>query len=150
MDLHSVTEEVLAGLQFMEGSDKVEKKLHFDMQVPFYSDVNRMKVILNNLISNAIKYRNTKIEDQFVEIDAIVNSEKAIITVRDNGIGINPDYRDKIFDMFFRATTQGSGSGLGLYILKETLAKVNGKISLETTPNIGSTFTIEIPNFKLK
>jgi len=150
VDMHEVTEEVLAGMQFMDGSEKVEKRLNFDMQCPLYTDKNRMKVILNNLLSNAVKYRNIKEEHQFVSVDATVTVDKVVITISDNGIGITPQYQEKIFDMFYRATTQGSGSGLGLYILKETLNKINGKISVISTPNVGTTFKVEIPNVKLK
>ena len=150
VDMHEVTEEVLAGMQFMDGSERVEKRLNFDMKIPFYSDKNRLKVILNNLISNAVKYQNKNEPKPFVSIDAVVTTDKVEITIADNGIGITPQYQEKIFDMFYRATTQGSGSGLGLYILKETLNKINGKISVSSTPNVGTTFKVEIPNVKLK
>lgn len=150
VDMHEVTEEVLAGMQFMDGSERVEKKLNFDMQVPLYTDKTRLKVILNNLISNAVKYQNKKEPNPFVSIDAVVTNSKVEITIADNGIGITPQYQEKIFDMFYRATTQCSGSGLGLYILKETLNKINGKISVISTPNVGTTFKVEIPNVKLK
>lgn len=146
IDLHALTEQVLAGLQFMEGVDKIEKRLHFDMQIPFYSDHARLTTILNNLISNAVKYRNKNEPHQFVAVDATVTTDKAVITISDNGIGIKPEYQEKIFDMFFRATTQGSGSGLGLYILKETLCKLNGKITVSSTLNQGTTLIVEIPN----
>ncbi len=149
VDVHVLTEEVLAGIQFMDGSDKVEKRLNFDMQVPLYTDKRRMLVILNNLISNAVKYQNKTEQNQFVSVDAIVTASKVEITIADNGIGITPQYQEKIFDMFYRATTQGSGSGLGLYILKETLNKIKGKISVISTPNVGTTFKVEIPNVKL-
>jgi len=146
IDLHALTEQVLAGLQFMEGVDKIEKRLHFDMQIPFYSDHARLTTILNNLISNAVKYRNKNEPHQFVAVDATVTTDKAVITISDNGIGIKPEYQEKIFDMFFRATTQGSGSGLGLYILKETLCKLNGKITVSSTLNQGTTLIVEVPN----
>ncbi len=146
IDLHVLTEQVLAGLQFMDGANTIEKRVHFDIKLPFYSDKARLTVILNNLISNAIKYRNPKKTNPFVTVDATVTEEKAVITISDNGIGIKPEYQAKIFDMFFRATTQSNGSGLGLYILKETLNKLNGKITVSSTLNLGTTLTVEIPN----
>jgi signal transduction histidine kinase len=150
IDLHELTEQTLAGLQFMDGADLIEKKLKFDIQIPFYTDKARLSVILNNIISNSIKYRNKKEEHPRVEVTARVTADRAFIKISDNGIGIKPEYKNKIFDMFFRATTQGTGSGLGLYILKETLGKLNGKISVISAPNEGTTFEIEIPNVKLK
>ena len=150
IDLHEIAEEVLAEVQFIDGADKVEKRLCFNMQVPFYSDKSRLKVILSNLISNALKYQNKNEANPFLSIDAVVTTSKVEITIADNGIGIIPQCQSKIFDMFYRATTHGNGSGLGLYILKETLNKINGKISVTSTPNVGATFKLEIPNVKLK
>lgn len=148
IDLHALTEQVFAELQFMEGADSMEKRMHFDIQIPFYSDKSRLTVILNNLVSNAIKYRNKKEPNRFVAINTTVTAEKAIINISDNGIGIKPEYQEKVFDMFFRGTTQGSGSGLGLYILKETLNKLKGKITVSSALNRGTMWVIEIPNMQ--
>ena len=66
--------------------------------------------------------------------------------MKDNGIGIEPQYQEKIFDLFFRATDQSQGTGLGLFIVKDTIDKLRGKIEVESEPGRGTTFTIEIPN----
>jgi signal transduction histidine kinase len=65
--------------------------------------------------------------------------------VEDNGQGIAPEYQVKIFDMFFRGNESSQGTGLGLYIVKETLAKLSGNIQLTSVPRQGSTFSISVP-----
>jgi len=64
--------------------------------------------------------------------------------VEDNGIGIDNDQKSKIFDMFYRASENSTGSGLGLYIVKESIDGLNGKISLISNKDVGSIFTIEL------
>lgn len=124
----------------------INKKINVTEDELFYSDRSRLKVILNNLISNAIKYSKEDTTLSFIEINAIISPEKLILKISDNGIGIREEHLSKIFGMFARATTASSGSGLGLYIVKECLEKVNGSISVESKLGDGTKFTIEIPN----
>ncbi|QCK14756.1 sensor histidine kinase [Mangrovivirga cuniculi] len=72
----------------------------------------------------------------------------ASISIKDNGTGISKDHINNIFKMFYRATEKTSGSGLGLYIVAETLEKLNGRITVKTEIDKGSEFIIEIPNIK--
>ncbi|MFZ6008876.1 MAG: sensor histidine kinase, partial [Bacteroidota bacterium] len=71
------------------------------------------------------------------------------IIFKDNGIGISEQLCPKIFDMFFRATERSEGAGLGLYIVRETVEKLHGSISVESTLGEGTTFKVKIPNLKL-
>jgi signal transduction histidine kinase len=70
----------------------------------------------------------------------------ATLEIADNGIGIPNDQKSKIFDMFYRATEQGEGSGLGLYIVKEMLEKLGGDITIDSEPGQGTRITLSIPN----
>jgi signal transduction histidine kinase len=70
-----------------------------------------------------------------------------MLHIEDNGIGISPEFKDKIFNMFFRATASSDGSGLGLYIVKQTLEKLEGAIQVESELNKGTTFILQLPNF---
>ncbi len=114
--------------------------------VPFITDLSRIRIILNNLISNAFKYRSYQKERSFVKIEIQVTKEKAKIVVEDNGIGIAQVKLTKVFDMFYRASENSEGSGLGLYIVKNVLDKINGSISIQSEEGEGTTFTVEIPN----
>lgn len=114
--------------------------------VPFITDLSRIRIILNNLISNAFKYRSYQKERSFVKIEIHVTKEKAKIVVEDNGIGIAQVKLSKVFDMFYRASENSEGSGLGLYIVKNVLDKINATIAIQSEEGKGTTFTVEIPN----
>jgi signal transduction histidine kinase len=108
----------------------------------------RIEVILANLISNAIKYQKNEVQNKKVGINVKVKKEEAEINIVDNGIGILNEHLDKIFNQFFKVNTH-QGTGLGLFIVKEALEKINGKISVFSNINQGTTFKIIIPNANL-
>ncbi|MEJ2004558.1 MAG: HAMP domain-containing sensor histidine kinase, partial [Cyclobacteriaceae bacterium] len=116
--------------------------------VSFVSDPTRVRIILNNLISNAIKYRSFSKEKSQIEVFAEVTDEKAVIRIRDNGEGIQESKLPHIFDMFYRATERSEGSGLGLYIVKKVSDKLNADIDVDSVELEGTTFTVTIPNSK--
>lgn len=109
------------------------------------SDPVRVKVILSNLISNAFKYKDISKPQPAVKV--VVEQMNAFIqiTLSDNGIGIGKEHLPKIFDMFYRATAQQEGTGLGLFIVKETIEKLGGQISVSSEPGQGSTFVFTLP-----
>jgi hypothetical protein len=114
--------------------------------VPFYSDAFRMRIIFKNLISNAIKYMNLRRPDNFIWFTIATDANALRLKVQDNGIGIDQAYIDRIFSMFFRATERSEGSGLGLYIVKQTVQRLGGTISLQSTLDEGTQFSIYLPN----
>ncbi|MBL3654992.1 sensor histidine kinase [Fulvivirga sediminis] len=116
--------------------------------VEFFSDLTRIRVILNNLISNAIKYRSRHKEYSYVKVDVTVDEEKAIIEIEDNGEGIEASKMPHIFDMFYRATEKSEGSGLGLYIVKKVADKLNAEIKVRSEELEGTNFKFVIPNTK--
>ena len=125
------------------------KNIKIDMDIrqdsDFYSDEGRIRVIVNNLVSNAIRYHNPDAEQPFVNITAHLNGQAKIV-IEDNGIGIPEQYHQKIFDMFYRVSEKSRGSGLGLYIVKETIDRLSGNIEIESKPGLGTKFTIHLPN----
>ncbi len=112
----------------------------------FRSDRMALKLILNNLLSNAFKYQNKSNPDKLVDLKIKAATGKAIITIKDNGIGINEKHFSEIFNMFFRATSQEVGSGFGLYNVKEAVKKLNGEVKVSSVPDEGSVFEVIIPN----
>lgn len=115
-------------------------------KIPFKSDLTRVRIILNNLISNAIKYRSFHKDRAFVYIEAVVDSNKLVLKVQDNGEGIEESKVPHIFDMFYRATEKSEGSGLGLYIVKKVADKLEATIDVDSMELEGTTFTVTIPN----
>lgn len=114
----------------------------------FAGDAFRLKVVLNNIIGNAIKYKHPDREKHKVSVKIETKPEIVKITVGDTGIGIDAEHLDKIFKMFYRAqiTNNKQGSGLGLFIVKESLNKVGGDITVSSVMNEGTSFEITIPN----
>lgn len=124
---------------------EIDFKINVAQPGAFVGDAFRIEIILGNLISNAIKYQNPDEKNKLIEITASITDEEAHIQVRDNGLGISPEEKDAIFDQFYRSGYH-QGAGLGLFIAKEALSKLNGSIFLESEPKKGSIFTIQFPN----
>jgi len=145
INFRSVIEECIDNLKYMENADRVRSVLEINDDVPFLSDNGRMAILFQNLISNAIKYQRTN-TDSFVKIEIETNYSGATIKVSDNGKGISAEYLDKIFEMFFRASEDSYGSGLGLYITRQVVEKLHGKIDVESVFNEGTIFTVFLPH----
>jgi len=136
----------LEKLRYMPGFESVKVTIGIKNTTILITDRYRLTVILNNLISNAIKYQDKTRDNSFLKINGHVRQSVFELTFEDNGIGIDQSVVPRIFDMFFRATEYSEGSGLGLYIVKEAVEKLHGTISVNTAPGVGTKFTIEIPN----
>jgi signal transduction histidine kinase len=137
-------EETFNQLKFATSTGTaVEKIIHVKQSGAFYSDRWRLKVILNNIISNSIRYRNGR--DPVIKVDVAIDDHKAIVEIEDNGRGIPSEHIDKVCQMFYRATDDGAGSGLGLYIVKETIHKLRGNIQIESMEGKGTKVKLEIP-----
>ncbi len=100
-------------------------------------------MILNNIISNSIRYRNGK--DPVIKVNIKVDEQKAKLSIEDNGKGIAKEHLSNVCKMFYRATDDGAGSGLGLYIVKEAIDKLNGSIKIDSKEGRGTTVNLEIP-----
>jgi signal transduction histidine kinase len=144
INLHSQLNDIFDNLKYLVGYDTIRFNIQLDYPL-VKSDPFLLKVMLSNLISNAIKFQRQEVG---VTPEIRIRSyatDKLFIEVADNGEGIREDFKNRIFEMFYRATTTSNGSGLGLFIAKESAVKLNGEISFKTTYGEGSTFTIELP-----
>jgi signal transduction histidine kinase len=148
IDFHELLQESIDSLKYMEGAASIRSTRKIEIKGAFYSDYSRLLIVFNNLISNAVRYRDAWKKDQYLRIDISSDIDKAVITFTDNGIGIQQEYIDKIFKMFFRANADSKGSGLGLYIVKGAIEKLGGTIQVQSKLGEGTTFTMEIPNRK--
>lgn len=145
IDFQSVVKEIIGNLSYLENVSSVDISVNNRITTPFYSDYSRIKMILQNLISNGIKFYNPYKNKPFIQLEISEREQEIEINVIDNGMGIKEEHYRKIFEMFYRATNETYGSGLGLYIVKEAVEKLSGKIRLGSKPSIGSTFTITLP-----
>lgn len=145
VNLHILVADVIGNFKFVNGADKIQ--FHTNLSIDRYVELDRIRflIVLNNLLSNAVKYHRHDIRNPYIRISANVENGILQLIVADNGQGISEDVLPKIFNMFFRGTNQSKGSGLGLYIVKETLDRIRGVINVRSTIQVGSTFTVEIP-----
>lgn len=132
-------------LKYITGADQLKTNIIIDGSESIYCDFFRLNVIFINLISNAINYRDINKETNTLLITVRTFPYKTSLTFQDNGIGIFSDLKDKVFEMFYRASDRSNGSGLGLYIVKETIDKLEGKVSIDSQIGIGTTVEIDIP-----
>lgn len=132
-------------LEYLENFKKLKVVIKCNSKAKFLSDEMTLKLIFGNIISNAFKYYNIN-NKSYLKVTIDVNTLRASITFEDNGIGIQKEYLDKIFDMFFRATEKSEGSGLGMYIVKQAVDKLNGKINIISEYGKGTTIKLIIPN----
>ena len=146
INLKSLCEEIIDNLKYIDNFPKVQFEISGLADKLIFTDRLRLKIILNNLFSNAIKFqKRLGTEIPLVKVSYIVTLNSMKLFVHDNGEGIKIELKDKIFEMFYRGTDYATGSGLGLYIAREAVEKIGGKISVESEYGIGSTFIIEIP-----
>jgi signal transduction histidine kinase len=147
IDVYQMVQDVLDDLMVSEHFNHVS--FHYELFVnEIVADRIRIKIILNNLISNALQYQ--KINDT-IPPSVWIHSESSAglvrIQVRDNGQGIRPELLDKVFNMFFRGTFSSAGSGLGLYIARQAALKMNGSIEVQSDFGFGSSFTFVFPKY---
>lgn len=112
----------------------------------FYSDLNRLKAIVMNVLVNAVQFSDPKKNRPFLHVSIKANEIRASINLQDNGIGLAKDLHQKVFDMFFRASIRSKGSGLGLYIAREMVEKLGGDIELGSVVGEGTTVFIDLPS----
>jgi signal transduction histidine kinase len=139
--------DALEHVHYLEHFSSINKQININTELySFQSDLVRISMILNNLIGNSIKYADLTKPEPYVKVTVHNTAKGASIEVEDNGIGISQEYIDKVWDMFFRATDRSEGSGLGLYIVKQTVERLKGKIHIESQEGKGTSVAIFLPH----
>ncbi len=142
--LWEVVDEVVSGLSHMEGFGAIDLQLAVPSDLTIVTDRERLKVVLSNLLTNAIKYRDPG-KKSFIHVRAAQADGYWTIDVEDNGIGIREEHVPKVFDMFYKAHDTSRGTGLGLYIANEAIQRLKGRLEVTTKYGEGSTFRMRIP-----
>ncbi len=145
VNLRQTVDEVTEALAFSVGNPDVDIENLVTEDLVLNTDGTRLKIVLSNLIDNALKYRDDTKSKPYIRIEATDRDGVKVIVVKDNGLGIDQVYLENIFQMFFRASEKSQGSGLGLYIVKEALGKIDGSIQVESSLGSGTTFLVRIP-----
>lgn len=146
IDINKLLEDCFNNHNFLDGSDKIEKIVEIKEDAHFFSDRSRLSIIFNNLISNAIRYADFDKPTSYIRIKIHCTASEMILDFADNGVGIEEIQLKKIFNMFYRGNTKSKGSGLGLFIFKETVTKLGGFASVESEAGVGTKFFVKVPN----
>jgi signal transduction histidine kinase len=146
IDFNKLLDDTITDVKFNKGATSIQLYYDANPQYIFRSDYNQLKIVLSNLVSNAVKYHRLDQEDPYIRVTFKKMPEKIEIVVEDNGQGIPAESVPRIFDMFYRASIDTDGTGLGLYIVKEALSKIKGTISVRSELGKGSSFTVLLDN----
>jgi signal transduction histidine kinase len=144
VNIASLVDIAIDNNKYMENAHAINFIRNIDKENNHQLDRARLEVILNNLISNAIKYHKTSGE-RWIQISVKKLKTSVRIIIADNGIGIKEDRQDKVFDMFYRGHESSDGSGLGLYIVMEVIKKMKGKVLLKSEEHVGTEIKITLP-----
>jgi signal transduction histidine kinase len=144
INFHALLNDCINAYQYLENFPRIQFIREVDAEIEFASEWAIINTILQNLIENAIKYAQVG-NDPFVKI-SITKSENALhIQVADNGMGIDPAFQSQVFNMFFRANDRIQGTGLGLYILKRAVERLQGTVDFKSQLHVGTVFYVTLP-----
>jgi signal transduction histidine kinase len=143
INFHKLIDDCICSLSHLPEFPRIAFHKEIESNLNFDSEWTLLNAIFQNLIENGIKYSNH--DHPFVSIKVWSEDGGVTICVSDNGQGISIEHQSKIFEMFYRATHQSRGTGLGLYILKRSVDRLKGRIDIQSQPGLGSTFTVKLP-----
>ena len=146
LDFNKIIDDLKPMYTVLSKTNKVAFNVSVEQEEIFRSDDVPVKLILNNLLSNAFKYQDKKNKNKSVDVIVKVQNSLATIYVKDTGIGILGTHIGEIFNLFYRANFQEVGSGFGLYNVKSAILKLNGQIEVTSVLHQGTTFRVTIPS----
>lgn len=146
LDIAKLVEMHLENIGFMPGISDIRIDVDIDPEARLISDKTRVMSVINNLITNAVKYQRPNEPAKAVRISYRSTPKGGVFEVKDNGEGIPLDRQKKIFGMFVRNSSVSTGSGLGLYITQDIVKRLGGEITLVSEEGKGSIFTVTLPH----
>ena len=144
INLKTLIEEIMYSLKHVPDFSRINFEIKIDHNVEIVADKVLMLSVFQNLIHNAINYCNH--QSPWVRIRVISKAKGIELEVADNGKGISDKIKHRVFEMFYRGHPDSTGSGLGLFIVKNALEKMKGTISFESKTEQGTIFTVFIPD----
>lgn len=144
VSLTQIIEEAITQNQYRQEIKNITINKNFQID-SILSDELKLKIIINNILTNAIKYSDMEKEKPFITINSFEDQDGNNITIEDNGIGIKKEYQTKIFEMFFVTNNNNKGSGLGLYLVKDAIENLGGSIEITSELKLGTKFSIKLP-----
>ncbi len=145
IDMQALVDEIIEKYRHYDGADKVTFRTEINSSAPFLGDSHRVRMVIGNIISNAIRYHDPRKTESTVYIEIVQNRDKAVIRITDNGIGIDEKLMPEIFEMFTKSDGKNVGAGIGLYIVQSIVEKHGGKIKVHSEIGKGSQFDVWLP-----
>lgn len=143
IDFEKLINDCIESSRSLHSFEKITFKRDIEINAIYHTEWTLLNAIVQNLIENAVKYCSAV--DPYVHVYVKTDERGLTIKVKDNGAGIPEEYQSKIFEMFYRASQHTQGSGLGLYILKRSVDRLQGTIEVESKIGEGSCFTVQLP-----
>lgn len=151
ISLNPFLHQCVEGLSYMEEYKKVKVDMDIPLSLACYSDPKRLKVVFNNILSNGFRYHDFSKEGCLITISLkSIDQDGISILFEDNGMGIKEEHQHRIFDMFYRGTDRNNGSGLGLYIVREAITKIGGRVKLSSVYGQGTSVLVTFPDLHPK
>jgi signal transduction histidine kinase len=147
IDLERLVFDILDSVRFLPHADLLRAQVSVT-GVEFYTDRARLEIVLKNLISNSYRYMDFGKQEPYLKIEGVVGEKELRINVIDNGIGIGKGHLPRIFDMFYRAVEHSQGTGIGLFLVKESVKMLRGRISVKSNLGEWTLFHLVLPNLK--
>jgi len=143
-EINQLLKKIISGLKAQFAKKNITLELVTLEKIIVYTDKDKLSQSIYNILINAYKYTN---KYGNVRVSFINQDDKVIINIQDTGIGIGEEEIEKVFSAYYRSkkTINIEGDGLGLYIAKENIKKINGNLNVSSKLKVGSIFTIEIP-----
>ncbi len=145
VNIETLLNEVIERFIGYEGFSRLEIIKNISVRGDILSSKLILETVFQNMIENAIKYQNPEVVNSYLKVNITETEKKVEIIFEDNGIGIDPAAIPKIFDMYFRGSSKVKGTGLGLYLVKNGIEKLNGTIKVESEQGKGTKFIISLP-----
>lgn len=150
ISLSELAKEIFENVLYFDGAETITFNItQLEKDHLFTTDRTKLSIILNNLITNAIRYRDKEKEIKRLDIDISFKDSKAIISIKDNGIGIEPENLTKIFSMFYKVSKHSQGSGIGMYIVKDAIEKLKGTLEIKSDVHVGTEFIVTVPEMEI-
>lgn len=146
VELNYLLKQIIGGLKVQFDKKSVELKLLSQQKISLRTDPYKLSQAIYNILTNAYKYTesNGRVNVEYKEA-----GDELFVTIQDTGSGISEEDKLKIFDAYYRGGNSGntSGEGIGLYVVKENLKKINGRIDVQSRLGEGSKFIINVPKW---
>ncbi len=146
IEFNNLVDDIILSMSHIDDFELIEFDIEVNQYTKFVNDESIMRSILLNLIQNSVKYKRQDLDKPKVKITITIDEDEAVLIVEDNGQGMSEEVVANIFKMFYRGNEFSDGTGLGLYIVKTGVEKIHGEIEVDSTLDVGSVFTIRLPN----